>query len=192
LRNLIVAAFAVLFVGCSSPPKTGVLAAQCQATAVRESDMEVFGFKSVPGKIVVLRLFATWCPFCKTDLNKIALEFKTKRWTAENVNLFLLAYQNHSETRETLAAFVKDKLAAFGIPREAVQVQFLDKPYAEAKELRSASGEPLFTGWKGIPYSLIFGKDGRLAFRGHFTLDDIYEQNHYRFVTELQKESCKI
>jgi hypothetical protein len=56
--------------------------------------------------------------------------------------------------------------------------------------MKTASGEPLFTGWNGIPFGLVFGKDGRLAFRGHFTMNDVYEDAHYKFITDLQKETC--
>ena len=191
LKTLLCALLLPWLLSCAgTPPKSGVLAPTCGKTAVQESDMEMFGFKPVPGKVVVMRIFATWCPFCKTDLAKISAEYTSKRWTPDRVNLFLLAYRNRAETRATFDAFVKSTLGDLHIPREALQIQYFDKPYEEAVKTKNAKGETLFDTWKGIPFGLVFGKDGRLAFRGHFTMNDTYEEAHYKFITDLQKETC--
>lgn len=106
------------------------------------------------------------------------------------MNLFLLAYVNHGENKETFAAFLKSGLATMGIPREALQIKFVDKPYAELAKSKGRSGDLLFEGWKGVPFALVFGKDGRLATRGHFTMSDQSEDDHYKFISQLQKENC--
>src|SRR4029079_17979045 len=106
------------------------------------------------------------------------------------VRLFLLAYHNHSEDRKTFDRFVNTKFEQFGIPREAVQIQYVDKTFAELEKTQAASGQKLFEGWQGVPFGMVFGKDGRLAFRGHFTMSDLSEDEHYKFITDLQKENC--
>ncbi|MGZ3721864.1 MAG: hypothetical protein ACXVA9_02965 [Bdellovibrionales bacterium] len=191
MKRWIFILFLLPLISCSTAPKSGVLAAKCGKTSVQETDMTAFGFKPVPGKVVVMRIFATWCPYCKTDLLKMAQEFKSGKWNADKVNIFLLAYKNHSEDKASFDTFVKKTLHGLGIPREAIQIQYLDKTYAEALPMKNANGAPLFESWKGVPFGLVFGKDGRLAFRGHFTMSDIYEEDHYKFITELQNETCQ-
>lgn len=189
-RNLGLGLMLALFVGCSSAPKTGILAPKCGRTAVNEHDVEKFGFKAVPDKVVVMRVFATWCPYCKEDLDRIGELFKAGTWKPNEIQIFLLAYSNHGEDRASFDEFVSKRLASFGIPREAVQLEYVDKTYTELVQEKTASGRVLFGGWRGVPFGLVFGKDGRLAFRGHFTMSVPVEDAHYAFVTTLAKETC--
>jgi thiol-disulfide isomerase/thioredoxin len=181
----------VMLTSCASSLRTdGIVAAQCGTTAVVESDMQVFGFHPEPGKVVVMRVFATWCPFCKADLMRIGEMFKSGKWQAEHVEVYLLAYQNHDESQASFAQFVSEDLEKFGLPRSAVQIHYVDLPHNQLASKRSASGQVLFEGWKGVPFGLVFGTDQRLAFRGHFTMSDGFQENHYRFISDLQRESC--
>lgn len=182
--------FWLALAGCSSVPKSGILAPNCAKTQINEQEMEKFGFHPVNGKIVVVRIFASWCPYCKSDLYRMGSLFKSGAWSAQNVNVFLLAYRNHGEDGTSFADFVKNKFARTGIPREAVQIQYVDKDYTELAKSRSVAGAPLFEDWRGVPFALVFGKDGRLAFRGHFTMSDLSEDAHYKFISGLQHENC--
>jgi hypothetical protein len=156
-----------------------------------EADLSVFGLEPQPGKIIVTRLFATWCPFCKSDLQRMAKLFKNGTWDPETVHVFLIAYQNHSENRSTFDGFRRDGIKSFGFPEGAVHLVYIDKTYPELVRSKNADGRLLFEGWKGVPFGLVFGKDQRLAFRGHFTMSDVSEDQHYAFITGLQKESCR-
>jgi thiol-disulfide isomerase/thioredoxin len=183
----------MLLTACSTAPKTIDVNEACGATPVMLSDFSRFGFKPPPpGKIVVMRVFATWCPFCKTDLGRIGALFQSGKWTPETVELYFLAYKNHGENKATFDMFVKDQFASFGIPAKAAQLVYIDEPYADLVKMKSASDQPLFTGWAGVPFALVFGKDGRMAYRGHFTMSDVTEDKHYKFISGLQKETCAV
>ena len=183
----------IVLAGCSSAPtvREGILAPTCAQTAVTENDVSTFGFQPVPGKIVVLHIFASWCPFCKTDLGRMSEQFRSGKWSERNVSIFLLAYANHSENKQTFDEFVKKELASYGIPKSALQIHYVDKAYPDLVKTKTASGQTLLEGWKGIPFALVFGKDGRLAFRGHFTMSDASENAHYQFISQIQSETCK-
>ena len=129
MRNFIL--FFAFLVGCTTVPKAPSVSPTCGQTPVVESDMAAFGFKTAMGKIVVMRIFASWCPFCKTDLDRISTQFKSGKWNADQVSIFLLAYSNHGETRASFNAFVKEQLHTFEIPASALQIQYVDKPYAD-------------------------------------------------------------
>src|SRR5438045_1070762 len=88
-------------VGCARSSENGIMAPSCAKTPITVSDMAAFGFKPEAGKIVVTRLFASWCPYCKNDLQRIGALYKDGKWTPQTVRLFLLAYHNHSEDRAT-------------------------------------------------------------------------------------------
>lgn len=75
-------------------------------------------------------------------------------------------------------------------PIESVQIIFLDRTYPDLLTSKSESGELILAGWKAVPYSLVFAKDGRLAYRGHFTMIPSQQHNHYDFITFLQQENC--
>jgi hypothetical protein len=181
----------MLFSACASAPKSAALPMPCGRTPINAVDMEPFGFTITPGKIVVVRLFTTACPLCKTDLEKIGALFKAKTWDPDQVQLLLLAYHKHDETKLTFNNFIKEQFESYGIPKQSVQLQFVDQPYATLVKSKTKSSQILFDEWKGLPFGLVFGKDGHLAFRGHFTMSEQAENAHYRFVTDLQKENCE-
>lgn len=179
--------------GCASTykPPENVLAAKCQATPVKVSDLEPFSFTGAPGKVVVVRLMRISCPFCKEDLLRIGSFFQSGKWTKENVHLFLIAYRKEGvEDRKTFDKFMREELPNFGIPLEATQAIYVDKDYYTLVKSKNKDKHLIFEGWKAVPFGLVFGKDGRLAYRGHFTTSAHAEDEHYQFVTGLQKEIC--
>ncbi|MGE0529378.1 MAG: hypothetical protein AB7G93_05670 [Bdellovibrionales bacterium] len=176
---------------CASTSASGIVAQSCGATTdVRVEDLESLGIRVSKSKVLVMRLFTTWCPYCKEDLEHIGRRFQNGTWTKEKIALVLVAYRNPREDRERIEVFKNERLATFGIPQESTQVIYIDKPYPELLAATNTKGHALFTGWKGVPFGLVFGKDGRLAFRGHFTSSLGFQENHYRFITELQDERC--
>lgn len=192
MRRLGLILCAVLFAACSTPKKeTGVLSTACGSTTPSSiQDLAQFGFSPKAGKIGVMRIFATWCPYCKEDLAALGGLFANKKLTPENTEVYLLAFKNSKETKSSFDVFVKKNFAAFGIPKSITQIVYVDKNFEELSKSASASGAPLFTGWQGMPFGLIFAKDGRLAFRGHFTTSPQFQDNHYDFIADLTKETC--
>lgn len=185
--------FAMILAGCSSAPKTPepILAAHCEKTAVNVGDLAPYGFQTAPGKVVVTRLFRVNCPFCKDDLRKIGGFFHDGTWTKDNVQVFLIAYRKEgAEDRRSFDKFMREELHGFGIPPEATQVVYVDKDYYQLVKARNKSGDLVFEGWRAVPFGLVFAKDGRLAYRGHFTSSPEMEDTHYAFIKNLQTEVC--
>jgi hypothetical protein len=181
----------ILLCACSSAPKeTGMIAPTCAKTPVQAKDLEQFGFKAQPGKIGVMRIFATWCPYCKEDLSEIGGHFRNGDYKAETVQVYLLAFKNSKESKGGFDQFVRKTFPLYGIPITSAQIVYVNKDFNALSQAKAASGAPLFTGWQGMPFGLIFGKDGRLAFRGHFTTSPQLQDNHYLFIKDLTKEAC--
>ncbi len=181
----------LISLACTSVRKgTGVLAATCQKTAVSVTDLEPLGFKPAKNKVVVTRIFTTWCPYCKEDLAELGRHFQSGDFTPETVQVLLLTYKSSRENQATFDKFVKEALPKSGIPAEAVQAIYAGRESRELAKSKNAAGDPLFTGWQGIPFGLVFGKDGRLAFRGHFTTSPQFQEGHYQFIKGLTKEEC--
>ncbi len=181
----------VLAGGCASSSKNGAHPRGCAATPVKAKELEQFGFTIPKNKIAVMRIFATWCPYCKEDLAEIGKRFKSGEWTADNVQILLMTYSNRSEGKDTYDKFLRDTFPKTGIPATAAQVIYVTKDFKELAAVNGGDGKPLFEGWKGVPFALVFGKDGRLAFRGHFTNSPPITDAHYRLISEISKEECK-
>lgn len=193
MRFASVVFLALLLTGCASraPKRSNILAAHCQPTAVTVSDLEPLGFLPAPGKVVVARIIRVSCPYCKDDLLRMGARFQNGEWSKNDVEVFLVAYRKEGiEDRSTFDSFVRDEMGTFGIPPDAVQIVYRDRDYFTLSQTRSAKNLPLFEGWKAVPFGMVFAKDGRLAYRGHFTTSTGAESEHYRFVTALQTEKC--
>jgi hypothetical protein len=99
----------------------------CEKTPIMQSDLAAFNISPAPGKVTVLRIIRSSCPYCKEDLEQIGLMLKTQRWKAEQMQVILVAYRKEGvENRQTFDAFVRD-LAGKGFPIESVQIVYLDK-----------------------------------------------------------------
>ena len=191
MRILLIAMTALMVGGCATGSKLGDGAGRtCGATAVNVKEMEAFGFTPPKGKVVVARVFATWCPYCKEDLDEIGKRFLNGTWSTNNVHVLLLTYRNRAESKASYDKFLREGLPKYGIPASAVQVVFADKDHKELSSALGADKKPLLPNWSGIPYGLVFGKDGRLAFRGHFTNSPPVQEAHYRLITDISKETC--
>lgn len=178
---------------CSTSSKTGVIASECgKKTDVQLSDLAALGVTPPKDKVVVLRVFASWCPYCKEDFTELGKMFKAQKLTAENSQVILLGYHNRRETKTTFETFMKDTFPTFGIPASAIQAFYIDEDYASLSTRQTSSRKPIFAGWQGVPFTLVFAKDGRLAFRGHFTTSPPLQDSHYNFIHQLTSEICSI
>lgn len=178
-------------VSCASTKIAGVVAEKCGSDSpVRSSDMETFGFLPAKNKIIVMRVFATWCPYCKDDLKQIGELFKKGTWKPEDVQIYLMSYKNKRENHDTYLEFIRSTFASFNIPVDAAQIVYVDKDFNELSKTKNIAGKVIFEGWQGVPYGLVFGKDGRLVFRGHFTQGPATQDAHYAFISKLTKETC--
>ncbi|HMN67495.1 MAG TPA: hypothetical protein PKC28_03055 [Bdellovibrionales bacterium] len=176
--------------GCASTPIPGMVQRACGKTPVNLSAMETLGFTPPKNKVVVMRIFATWCPYCKEDLAAIGQRFKRGQWTEDKVHILLLSYANKREGKDTYTEFITKTFGRYGIPASAAQIIFVDQSYKELMKIKGKDGKALFTTWKGVPFALLFGKDGRLVFRGHFTTSPQVTDGHYRLIGELVQETC--
>lgn len=187
---MFLALFTLVAASCATTGTDKGVVRQCGPTPVMAKDMETFGFTPPKGKILVTRVFSSWCPYCQEDLVEMGSRFKKGEWKPENVHLLLMMYKNRKENKNTYLSFIRDTFPNYGIPLSAAQIVYVDKDYAELIKMKSASKQVLFEGWQGVPFALIFGKDGRLAYRGHFTQSPPMQDRHYDLITGLAKENC--
>jgi thiol-disulfide isomerase/thioredoxin len=190
MRFLLMTYSLLFLVTCASTGRSGVVARRCGRTDVQVNELEQFGFTLPKNKLAVVRIFATWCPYCKEDLDEIAKRFKNGTWSESNVAILLMTYHNRREDKFSYDDFLKEKLPKIGIPESAVQVVYIDKSAEELGKIKGGDGKSLFEGWKGVPFGLVFGKDGRLIFRGHFTMGPQVQDAHYNLITDRSTETC--
>lgn len=185
--------FAIFFiVGCFSKPKKDgpLIERQCRPTPITSADMARFNVTAKPGRVMIARFIRSRCPYCKEDLQQIALMLKTGQWAADKIQLVLIAYKKPGvESRKTFDEFVRD-LAGSGFPIETADLVYVDKTYPALLKVTGQAGEPLLQGWRAVPFGLVFGKDGRLAYRGQFTLTTSLQNQHYDLIGDLIKENC--
>lgn len=187
-----ITAFVLVSAGCASKPPKPAFNVKCGPTPVMRDDLTQFNVTPVAGKITVVRIFRSNSPYCKEDLMRMGLLFKDKKWTTDKIQLVLIAYKKEGvESKQTFDTFVRTELVSYGIPLESTQMVFLDKTYPVLKEIKAKSGDLVFADWKAVPYGLIFAKDGRMAYTGHFTASPELQDNHYKFITDLQNETCE-
>lgn len=189
----VLAAFSVLvtLASCQSTRKQDVRPESCGPTPVMLKDLEPFGFQSTGKKVVIVRLFRGSCPFCKEDLRRLGEMFKAKKWSPEDVQLFLIAYYKEGvENQQSFDSFVREQFSSFQIPMEATQIIYINKSYYDLIRSQNAAGKAIFEGWKAVPFGLIFARDGRLADRGHFTQSEASQEGQYKLISRLQKETC--
>ncbi|MGE4130599.1 MAG: hypothetical protein AB7F86_03130 [Bdellovibrionales bacterium] len=192
LRQIQIIAILAFATSCgSTAKKIEKFERACKSTPIQAADLNQFNTPASPGKIQVVRLFRSSSPYCREDLKKISSLFSSGEWKASEIQLILIAFKKPGiESRKTFDHFVRNELADYSLPLETTQIVYLDRAFPSLKEAKSKSGEEIFADWKGIPYGLVFAKNGRLAYRGHFTASPIVQENQYKFITSLQNEDC--
>ena len=132
--------------GCATSDKNGAQPHGCGSTPVKVKDLEQFGFTIPKNKIVVMRIFATWCPYCKEDLAEMGKRFKSGEWSPDKIQVLLMSYSNRNEGKDTYDKFIRDAFPKTGIPSTASQVIYVTKDYKELYAVKGADGKPLFNG----------------------------------------------
>jgi len=94
------------------------------------------------GKIVTLRFWADWCPFCKTEMKEIEPIYKKY----QGKGLVILAV-NVRQDKKTAAAFLKDMNISYNV--------LLDEEGNVARDY----------GVAGLPTTFIFDRNGKLYTR---------------------------
>lgn len=175
----------LLFViGCASTSRSGLVAPACGPSAQNVGELTRFGFKPEKGKVTVFRIFATWCPYCHDDLGEIARRFASGEWSKDDVSVLLLAYRNRKEDRASFNEFKRPSIPG-------LQLEYVDQDHKELSVVKGVDGQPLLPEWRGVPYGMIFGKDGRMVFRGHFTHSPPFQAAHYKLIGKVAHESCR-
>jgi hypothetical protein len=197
LKFIFLGASVLATINCTSKPKKiphvdVVAKANCGTTPVNARDLEQFNFSPTPGKVTVVRVFRSTCPFCKEDILRMGEMFRSGKWRTNDIQILFMAYKKEGiESRQSFDRFVREDLNSFAIPLEATQMAFLDKTYPEILQTKSKSGEVIFQDWRAVPYGLVFGRDGRLVYRGHFTTSTGEQDANYKLIAELQAETCR-
>ncbi len=149
------------------------------------------------GKVVVLRLMGTWCPYCKSDLLEISQRFLKQKESSE-VELVLIANSSRRETEASVSAFRSKGSMQWGLHPDQFHFWFVGS--SENPELTGVqrlaqttdkNGALLFPEYKGVPYGLVFDKKGKLRFRGLFTSSPESISAHYSSIEALVKD-CKL
>lgn len=192
MKTIYLLSLCLTLAACTSAKKTAAFNASCGPTPVMAEDiLSQFGLTPPPEKILVTRIFGTWCPYCKADLRRMSELFAKGEWRAEDIHVLLIAYKNHSENKATFDKFVRDVLPTYAFPKGTIELVYKDEAYPQLTKLTNKNGKPLFEGWRGVPFAMVFGKDQRLVFRGHFTTSPDSEDQHYKHIRQLQTEICR-
>jgi thiol-disulfide isomerase/thioredoxin len=96
--------------------------------------------KDLKGKVVVLDMWATWCPPCRASLPHLDKLYQSVK--DKGVNVFAV---NLQEEQDDVAAFVKKTNLTVPV--------LLDKDGAVAQSYKASA----------IPQTVIIGKDGKVA-----------------------------
>lgn len=102
-------------------------------------------FDSYRGKVLVLHFWASWCPYCRTEIDELK-QLQGEEWARQGV--------------EVLAVSTDQDVAKL---RQFVADQALPYPIVVDREQSFSIGEQY--GVSSIPVTLIIGRDGRIGIR---------------------------
>ncbi len=141
------------------------------------------------GKVTAVRLFATWCPYCKRDMKQLNDVLGTSL-DQDKLDTLLVVFKSRLETEATLKKFMLEGLAQLGVKAQRFDFRHVQMTGAEMKAVKGADGSLLFPEFLGVPYALVFDKKGQLRFRGNFTADEKTIKQHYDMIQSLVNGSC--
>lgn len=156
---------------------------------VPQGDAATFDLKSKKGKVVVMRLFATWCPYCKEDLKVIEDTMKSLI-DEDKIDVTLVVFKSRKETDETLKNFMAVGAQELGLRPASYDWVYSDVQTPAMKEVKDKKGHLLFPNYQGVPYALVFDSKGQLRYRGNFTESKETRKKHYEMIAALSKNQC--
>lgn len=115
------------------------------AFTVKEVSGKTFRMASERGKVVVVNLWATWCPPCRLEMPRLEKEIWDKYKGNPDFAMVAIARQ---QTRATIATFEKQN-PEFTYPLAYDPQRAVYSQFAAA----------------GIPRSYVVGKDGKIVFQ---------------------------
>lgn len=138
-------------------------------------------------KIRVIRLMATWCPYCKNDLKNMNQRFENGTFKKDKIQVHMITYDNKREKLNTVQAFMKKAPKEYApLNTEQMSVSFWDKNFNGISSLKDAAGNALFPGWAGVPFGIVIDCQDRVIFQGHFTESPEKENEHYEMIAKAQ------
>ncbi len=138
-------------------------------------------------KVHVIRLMATWCPYCKNDLKHINERFANGTFQKDKVKVHMLTYDNRKEKLNTVQSFMKKAPKEYApLNTEQFSVSFWDKTYNDISMMKDANGLPLFPAWAGVPFGVVIDCQDRVIFQGHFTESPEREAEQYEMIQKAQ------
>lgn len=143
------------------------------------------------GKVVILRLVGTWCPFCKGDMVELS-----KRYLATDkrsrVEVVVVAPSSSRETEASIRRFVAESAQSLGVAVAHMNFWFVPSQidrnlngFRVLVETTDSSGNPLFPNVTGVPYSMVYDKRGQLRLRGTFTRSAELTAAHYSAIDSM-------
>lgn len=141
-------------------------------------------------KVRVIRLMATWCPYCKNDLKNLNERFANGTFQKDKVQVHMITYDNRKEKINTVQAFMKKAPKEYApLNMDQMSVSFWDKTFNDISALKDAAGYPLFPAWAGVPFGVVIDCQDRVIFQGHFTESPEKENEQYELIKKAQA-SC--
>lgn len=179
------------------PPVVGTDLARYKQLEVQAVDSkgEITGKKTPlslenhKGKVTVVRLYATWCPYCKKDLQDLNAKFH-KLVSEDKLDIVLVSFLSRRETDESLKLFLSQGAQELGIETKNFKWYHSPVKSADVKAYEVKKGEALFPEFRGVPYGLVFDDKGQLRFQGHFTGDADMTNKHYKMIEALASGRC--
>lgn len=142
MKNLVFLILALMVLGCASAQDARVREGQSvPAFKVEMLDGTQTDIASLKGKVVLINFWATWCPPCRAEMQRIPEEI-VKRFEGQD---FVLLAISRGEKRETVEKFLRDQGYTFPMALD---------PDASVFALFAESG---------IPRNFLIGKDGTIA-----------------------------
>lgn len=150
----------------------------------------------VKNKVVIVRLIGTWCPFCKNDLIELYNRYLNTDLKSE-VEVILITNSSRRENQETVTGFRDMVRNNWGVSHpEFFHLFFVPgkegglQGFERLAQWMDEKGNLLFPEYRGVPYAMVFDRNGELRLRGTFTSSEQTIENHYQQISALIEGGC--
>lgn len=141
-------------------------------------------------KVRVIRLMASWCPYCKNDLKALNDHVQTGTLKKDQVQIHLITYQNRKENLASVQKFAREISSRYKpFSNQNFTVSYWDKTSNDIEPTKNEQGALLFPEWAGVPYGVVIDCQDNVIFQGHFTNSAEQEAQHYAMIAKAQ-DSC--